>query len=158
MDLSRDNEQAAVSLGDKGDRLPQELLDECQKHTCRVKRVRNNSEIADSIASKYGVARCWDTLFGDRDSNGISKPASSGAHCQAVLGVCLLDDGEDAFIELQSWGPNMPKGPRKLRYAGGEIELPVGMYAVRARHYVQAQKSKWWEAHALSVRHGQEFR
>jgi hypothetical protein len=157
-DLSRDNEQWAVANSGPRDRLPQELLDACKKHTCSIKRVRNNSEIADAIASKYAVSRCWNVLFGNRGPDGIAKPASTGAHCQSVIGVFVCEDGEDGFIELQSWGDNMPSGPRILKYAGGTIELPPGCYGVRARHFKQAQQDRWWEAHAVGIRLGQEIR
>lgn len=157
-DISRDNEQAAVEFGKPGRKLPQELLDACKKHTCVVKRVRNNDEIADAIASEHGVARCWSTLFGNRDSKGFSAPASNGAHCQAVIGVFVDENGEDGFVELQSWGDNNPRGPQELVFAGGKIQLPPGCYGVRGKHYRQAQQERWWEAHALGVRRGQEFR
>lgn len=158
-DLTRDNEPWAVAMSGPRDRMPQELLDACKQHTCRVKRLRNNTEIADALASKYGVARCWSVLFGNRGPDGIARPASSGAHCQAVIGVFVCEDGEDGFVELQSWGPNNPGGPRTLRYAGGTIELPPGCYGVRAKHYVQAQQQdQWWEAHAVAIKAGQELR
>jgi hypothetical protein len=157
-DLTLDNETWAVNNADRGDKFPPELMAELAKHTCRAHRVRNNNEIADSIASKFGVARCWDTLFGNRDSNGFAKAASTGAHCQAVIGVFVMKDGRTGFVELQSWGPNMPKGPRTLKYAGGEITLPPGCYGVSEDEYRRAQQARWFEAWAFSVRIGQEFR
>ena len=157
-DLTLDNEPWSVQNSDGNDRFPAELLAECQKHTCRVHRTRNNVQIADALASRFGVARCWNTLFGDRDANGFSKPSGNGAHCQAIVGVCVMKNGKTAFIELQSWGPNMPRGQRVLKYAGGEVTLPVGCYAVTEDDYLRAQQSQWWEAWAYSVRLGQEFR
>ncbi len=156
-DLSQDNERWAVANSDAGDRIPPELLKELQQHTCLSHRLRNNGEIADCIASRIGVARCWDTLFGDRDSNGMSRAASRGAHCQAVIGVFLMRDGRTGFVELQSWGPNNPRGPRVLKYAGGEITLPAGCYGVSEDEYLRAQRGHW-EAWASQVRRGEELR
>jgi hypothetical protein len=157
-DLTRDNEPWAVENADRGDRFPPELLAELKQHTCRAHRVRNNTQMADALASKFAIARCWNTLFGDRDRDGFARPASTGAHCQAVIGVCVMRDGRTAFIELQSWGQNKPRGPRTLRYAGGELTLPPGCYAVSEDDFLRAQRDRWWEAWAFSVRIGQEFR
>ena len=157
-DLTLNNERWAVANADRNDRLPPELLAELQKHTCSAHRVRNNNEIADAIASRCGVARCWNILFGNRNSEGFSVPAGSGAHCQAVIGVFVRRDGGTGFIELQSWGPNMPGGPRTLKYAGGELTLPEGCYAVTAENFARAQQSRWWEAWAFQIRIGQEYR
>ena len=157
-DLTLTNETWAVNNADRGDRFPAELMAELKQHTCRAHRVRNNTEIADSIASKFAIARCWDTLFGDRDKDGFSKPAGNGAHCQAAIGVFVDRSGKDGFVELQSWGPNTPKGPRTLRYAGGEIALPEGCYAVTAENYLRAQQARFFEAWSFAVRTGQEFR
>jgi len=157
-DLSRDNEPWSVKNSDRGDTFPPELLAELQKHTLACHRVRNNAEIADSIASRFGVARSWNTLFGNRDSNGFSVPASSGAHCQAVIGVFVRRDGGDGFVEINSWGSQMPKGPNVLKYAGGEITLPDGCYGVTSENYLRAQRDRFWEAHCVAIRKGQEYR
>jgi hypothetical protein len=157
-DLTLDNEPWAIKNSDRGDVMPPELLAECQKHTSAVHRVRNNSEIADSIASRYGVARCWNTLFGDRDSNGLAAPASQGAHCQAIIGVFVRRDGGDGFVEINSWGSQLPRGPRTLKYYGGEITLPPGCYGVTSENYLRAQRDRFWEAHCVAIRKGQEYR
>lgn len=158
VDLTLSNEKWCVDNSYRGGGLPADILAECQKHTCRAHRVRNNSEIADAIASRFGVARCWDTLFGNRDKNGMSRPESKGSHCQAVIGIVVLRDGKTGFLEIQSWGSGMPSGPRTLKYAGGEILLPDGCYCVHEDDYLRAQQSKWWEAFAFTIRQGQEFR
>lgn len=159
-DLSKDNESWAVQFGARGSRLPKELLDELQLHTCSVHRVRNNTEIADAIASYFGIFRCWDTLFGNRDRNGQCVANSTGAHCQAVLGVYVDQDGEDSFVDAQSWGANMPSGPEEITLKDGtRVKLPPGMYGVKEREFIKAQrKSQWWDAHAVCVRPGQEYR
>lgn len=159
VDVSKDNEMLAVSLARSGVKLPKEVLDACKEHTWATNRCQNTDEIADSIASDFGVARCWDTLFGNRNSKGISRPADTGAHCQAVIGVAVSPSGEDIFIEIQSWGENIPSGPNKLETAGGMIELPAACYGVMASDYRQAMsRSRWWEAHAVSIRKGNEYR
>jgi hypothetical protein len=159
-DLSKDNESWSVQNGNRGSRLPKELLDELQNHTCSVHRVRNNTEIADSISSYFGIFRCWDTLFGNRDRNGQCVASDTGAHCQAVIGVYVDQDGEDSFVEIQSWGMNMPSGPSEIVLQGGErVQLPPACYGVKASNFVKAQRrSQWWDAHAVCVRPGQEFR
>ena len=158
VDLTNSNERWSVQNSNRGGGLPSDILAECQKHTCRSRRLRNNTEIADAIASRFGVARCWNTLFGPRDNNGFSKPSGTGAHCQAVIGVFVMKNGKTGYIEIQSWGPTKPSGPRLLKYAGGEIMLPLGCYAVSEDDYLRAQQARWWEAHAVSIREGQEFR
>ena len=159
-DLSKDNENWAVANGDRGDRFPQELLAELQKHTCSVHRVRNNTEIADSIASYFGVSRCWDTLFGARNRNGQAVASDTGAHCQAAIGVYVDQDGEDSFVEAQSWGSGTPSGPNEIVMKSGERkQLPPGCYGVKFSEYAKAQRrSQWWDAHAVCVRPGQEYR
>jgi hypothetical protein len=157
-DLTLDNEPWAVKNSDRGDVMPSELLAECQRHTLSGHRVRNNSEIADALASRFGVARCWNTLFGNRNSDGFSVPSGRGAHCQAIIGVFVRKDGGTGFVETNSWGPNMPGGPRVLRYAGGELTLPPGCYGVTAENYQRAQQDRWWEAHCVAIREGQEYR
>jgi hypothetical protein len=159
-DLTNDNETWSVQNGDRGDRLPKELMDELQKHTCVVHRVRNNNEIADAIASYHGIARCWNTLFGNRDANGMSVASDTGAHCQAAFGVFIGANGEDGFVEAQSWGENMPSGPKMLKLKGGlQVELPAGCYGVSFSQYEKAQRrDSWWDAFAVGVRVGQEYR
>ena len=157
-DLTLDNEPWAVKNSDRGDVMPPELLAECQRHTLSGHRVRNNAEIADALASRFGVARCWNTLFGNRNSDGFSVPSGRGAHCQAIIGVFVRKDGGLGFVETNSWGPNMPGGPRVLRYAGGELTLPPGCYGVTAENYQRAQQDRWWEAHCVAIREGQEYR
>ena len=157
-DLTLDNEAWAVKNSDRGDVMPPELLAECQRHTLSGHRVRNNTEIADALASRFGVARCWNTLFGNRNSDGFSVPSGRGAHCQAIIGVFVRKDGGLGFVETNSWGPNMPGGPRVLRYAGGELTLPPGCYGVTAENYQRAQQDRWWEAHCVAIREGQEYR
>lgn len=157
-DLSLDNERWSVENSHRGDRLPPELLAELQKHTCRVNRVRNNREIADALASKYAVARCWNTLFGNRNNDGFAFPASRGAHCQAIIGVFVMRNGGTGFVEINSWGSNNPRGPRVLKYAGGEITLPPGCYGVTEDSFLRAQQDRFWEAHAITIRTGQEIR
>ena len=157
-DLTLDNEPWAVKNSDRGDVMPPELLAECQRHTLSGHRVRNNTEIADALASRFGVARCWSTLFGNRNSDGFSVPSGRGAHCQSIIGVFVRKDGGLGFVETNSWGPNMPGGPRVLRYAGGELTLPPGCYGVTAENYQRAQQDRWWEAHCVAIREGQEYR
>jgi len=157
-DLTKDSEAWAVANADRGDRFPPELMAELGKHTCRAHRTRNNREIADAIASRFGVARCWNVLFGDRDNNGMARPSGNGAHCQAIIGVFVMPNGKTGFAELQSWGKDMPKGPQTLRYAGGEITLPDGCYGVSEDDFLRAQQDRWWESYAFQVRPGQEFR
>lgn len=159
-DLTQDNEAWACANGDRGDRLPKELLEECIKHTASVHRVRANNEIADAIASYFGIARCWDTLFGDRNKNGQCVSSDSGAHCQAAIGVYVDQDGEDSFVEAQSWGESMPAGPEQIVLKSGrKVDLPAGCYGVKFSQYAAAQRrSPWWDAFAVSVRPGQEYR
>lgn len=159
-DLRQDNEKWACDNADRGDRMPAELLAECQKHTCAVHRCRQNSEIADAIASYFGIARCWDTLFGNRDKNGQAVASDTGAHCQAAIGVYVDQDDEDSFVEAQSWGNSNPSGPAQIVMKGGEKKtLPPGCYGVKFSQYKRAQqRSKWWDAYAISVRPGQEYR
>jgi hypothetical protein len=159
-DLTQSNESWAVANADRNDRLPPDLMAECQRHTCSAHRCKRNSEMADAIASGFAFARCWDTLFGQRDRFGESIADDSGAHCQAGVGVYVGQDGEDRFVEAQSWGENSPSGPNEIVMLGGERKrLPAGMYGVRFSQYEQAQRrSPWWDAYAVCVRPGEEYR
>jgi hypothetical protein len=54
----------------------------------------------------------------------------------------------------------MPSGPSEIVLQGGErVQLPPACYGVKASNFVKAQRrSQWWDAHAVCVRPGQEFR
>lgn len=159
-DLSQTNENWAVSYSSKNQQMPAELMTELQQHTCSVHSTRSNDQIADAIASYFGVFRCWDTLFGSRDRNGQCVASDTGAHCQAVIGVYVDQDGEDSFVDAQSWGDNMPSGPDEIVLKDGtRVKLPLGCYGVKEREFIKAQRrSQWWDAHAVCVRLGQEYR
>lgn len=158
IDLSFDDEMLAVSLGNSGRKIPQDVLDAAAKHTWATHRTTDCDHIADALASEFGVARCWDTLFGPRNTNGMSRPSSTGAHCQAIIGVAVGPDHKNIFIEIQSWGENSPSGPSKLKTIDGFIDLPKACYGVHEDDYRTAMRSKWWESHAVAIRPGNEYR
>ncbi len=158
-DLTQGNESLAVSLGRRGARLDPAVLAAAKEHTWASHRLETTADFADAVASEFGVARCWDTLFGNRDGSGMSVASGTGAHCQAIIGVFVMPNGEDGFIEIQSWGLNSPSGPLTLKTISGTINLPAACYGVAAAQYQRAMsRSQWWEAHSVSIRPGQEYR
>ncbi len=88
-------------------------------------------EMADCLAAKVGMAFCSNVIWGPRDASGVSHPASTGGHCEAVCGVYLDEHGDLGFVRQQSWG-DQPSGPSVLKYAGGTIQLRQGSYGAKA--------------------------
>jgi hypothetical protein len=69
-------------------------------------------ELEGALASGYPVTICTDQRFSlTRDDQGFCKPEGVLGHCMFIGGVRF--DRPGACI-LQSWGPDVPTGPRAL--------------------------------------------
>jgi hypothetical protein len=69
-------------------------------------------ELDGALASGYPVTICTDQRFClTRDEQGFCKPEGTLGHCMFIAGVRF--DRPGACI-LQSWGPDVPTGPRAL--------------------------------------------
>lgn len=130
IDLSKPREDLAVLWGDEG--VPKGMYPFMAEHKVMTHNARNVDEMADATASRLGGAVCMGMVFGDRDANGMSRPARKGGHCTALAGVFLSVAGELCFLIRQSWGNTLPKGPDTLRYMGGTRKLAPGEYGVYA--------------------------
>lgn len=132
-DLSEDTptgqESIAVEWGSNG--IPADVEAACKKHPFRTHRTLNVEQQMDAVSGGYAGAFCRGRLNGSRDKYGMSRPAGSGAHCEAVVGVFVAHNGEDAVLMQQSWG-NQPSGPAVLKMQDGEFPLPQGCYGLFA--------------------------
>lgn len=131
-DLSRDQETLSCN---NSARPPQDLFDESAKHKAQILNCNEHDVAADCIAGGKPPARCHNTLYGDRDANGMSRRQGDGAHCQAIVGVFLDPQGRTGFVERQSWGKNTPGGPMILKTKGGDVPLPSNCYGILAEQY-----------------------
>ena len=155
VDLTKSNESYSVSQK----RLGADIIAEGKLHTVAAHRCRTSDEMADAIAGGFGIARCHNVLYGNRDANGESRHKRDGAHCQAIVGVYVRPDGSRGYVEQQSWGSSNPGGPSTLKTKGGPVALPAGCYGITEKELKSAfSGSRWAEAWAFSVRTGEGFR
>lgn len=131
IDLTQPREDLAVLWGNPAQGCPVALLNLGRQHTVRCHRVLTVDELADCIAAGYFAAYCSNIIWGDRDRNGMSRPSSSGGHCEEIAGVFLTPSGRTAFVRQQSWG-ELPNGPDVLATKSGPITLRQGSYGATA--------------------------
>jgi hypothetical protein len=123
-------EELAVVWGSPGHGTPASLIAESASY--KVKscfRCTSTDDIADCLASGYGVAFCSNTIWGaQRDGDGMCRPSGSGGHCEAIRGVFVDWKGRRCFARNQSWGEH-PTGNPYVRLNGGRlVKLPQGAY------------------------------
>jgi hypothetical protein len=129
----------ASSWGRKG--LPEDITAACGQHKFEAHYCRSVEEQMDALAAGFAGAFCRGTLNGSRDKYGMSRPGRSGAHCEAVVGVFVAHNGEDAILMQNSWN-NQPSGGSVLHIDGGErYELPQGVYGIMASDQRRVWKS-----------------
>lgn len=126
-DLHVDREDWAQWLGNNG--VDETLIAVHHKGiVAACHQVATVEEIADALAAGHTVARCCSTIWSQyRGQNGICRPASSGGHCQEMVGICRLPNGTDVFLTQQSWG-DIPSGNSRLEYDDGFVDLREGLY------------------------------
>lgn len=109
VDLTRFSEERARAWGSRG--LPDELEPEARKHPVRTASlVQSFEEARVAIANGYPVAVCSDRGFSlTRDAEGFCAPEGSWAHCMCFVGATA--GRRPGLCVLQSWGPDMPRGP-----------------------------------------------
>ena len=140
LDLTSSREDLATEWGMPGRGTPQEI--ESVSHPVKaIHLAMTVDNLMDCTAAQFGSAQCSTWLFGARDRNGMSRYAGPTAHCEAVRGVFVRQDGGFGFVRQQSWGENQPQGPQTLRYAGGEIQLPPGCYGVTVEDMQQVMQT-----------------
>lgn len=129
IDLTSSNETLGYRWSQPGGQIPRELYDAAQGHTARCMFLDSGEERNDALAAGYcyGIAS-W-TAWG-RGRDGLFHPAGRTAHQEHDCGICVLEDGRDVRIRRNSHCGK--EGPVRLRYAGGEIDLPLGAYPVLA--------------------------
>jgi hypothetical protein len=128
-DLSKSNEKLGYQWSQPGARIPQEVMDAAAGHTARCMFCDVPEERNDVLASGrcYGIAS-W-TAWG-RGRDGLFHPAGKTAHQEHDCGICVDEKGRDLRIRRNSHCGK--EGKVTLRYAGGEIDLPLGAYPVLA--------------------------
>jgi hypothetical protein len=100
--------------------LKNKLEDEASDNpvTARV-RVRSAQELADGLASG-GVAICSDAqgYTMTRDKDGFCRGKGTWYHYHVRSGVYVTSKGRKGFVYDQSWGDNVPDGPRLEGFPG----------------------------------------
>jgi hypothetical protein len=130
IDLTKSNEDLAVIWGTPGHGTPASIVAESASYKVEAAfRCTSTDDIADCIASGYGVAFCSNTIWGaQRDGDGMCRPSGSGGHCEAMRGVYVDWKGRRCFARQQSWGEH-PTGNPYVRLNGGRlVKLPQGAY------------------------------
>ena len=102
----------AKTWGAKG--IPSTLREKAGKHKVQsVSLVATYEELEDALANGYPVPVCSNQGFTlVRDDDGFCRPHGTWGHCMLIVGV-RADDRPGACI-FQSWGSEMPSGPRAL--------------------------------------------
>lgn len=102
----------AKEWGAKG--VPADLKAKAASHRVKtVSLVRSASEASDSLSNGHPVVVCSDQGFTmERDQNGFCRPRGTWNHAMLVAGVRA--DATPGFLIVQSWGDDVPSGPRTL--------------------------------------------
>ena len=116
--------KAHASLAKKWGRvgLPKELKTLAAEHKVKTaSQVRTPEEVRAALTNGYPVTICSSVGFEGgggfkRDADGFCKMGGSWPHCMFVGGY---RKDKRAFLVFQSWGPNMPPGPKSLGQPDG---------------------------------------
>lgn len=110
-DLSAYSESTCRRFGDAG--VPAELETEAKLHPVSdITQVREWDNAKKLLAAGHGIAICSGQGFSmQRDGNGICKASGSWAHCMALDGYQVADDGKEYGHITNSWGPDAHTGP-----------------------------------------------
>jgi hypothetical protein len=94
--------------------VPDAVRSRAARHKVRtVSLVATYEEMEDALANGYPVPVCSNQGFTlERDGDGFCLPHGSWGHCMLIVGV-RAGDRPGACI-FQSWGPEIPTGPRGL--------------------------------------------
>lgn len=149
-DLSKSNEPLGYQWSQPGQRVPQELIDACAGHTCKAMFVDQPEERNDALAAGYCYAVASHTRWG-RGRDGLFHRVGNYEHQEHTCGICVDEKGRDIRIRRNSHCGN--EGKVTLRYAGGEIELPLGCYPVLAEEEDQTI-TRDCEAWAYDIQEG----
>lgn len=110
-DLTTYSTARGKQWGDRG--VPDELEPIARNHPVKeTTLVRTWADAKKMLASGYGIAICSMQGFTmRRDSNGVCQPSGQWAHCMALDGYIVLDNGQEYGHIDNSWGPNAHTGP-----------------------------------------------
>ncbi len=119
--------QRAKKWGGKG--VPHDLAVHAAAHKVHtVSLVKTYDELADAIANGYPVSVCSNQGFTlERDAEGFCAPEDNWAHCMLFVGI--RGGARPGACILQSWGNDVPAGPRSTRSTpefvlGGGVRRP----------------------------------
>lgn len=119
--------------------VPISVMQTGANHRFDAHFAENVDQQLDCLAAGFAGAFCRSRLNGKRDQYGMSRPAGQGNHCEAVVGVFVGHNGEDAILMRQSW-KDAPGGPSTLKLHGGETyQLPQGCYGI----FADDQRNVW---------------
>lgn len=132
IDLSGPREDLAVQWGEPGHGVPAVLVTEASKYksaACFLCKTIEDCE--DALISGHALALCSNSIFSDtRDSDGMCRWSSTGAHCRCIGGMFIDKKGRRVFVEYQSWG-DYPRGGGKWKLSNGnEVQPPQGAYGI----------------------------
>lgn len=98
--------------------VPKQLKDIAKDHKIQsVSCVRTPEEARAALQNRYPLFICSDVGFEggrngfERDKDGFCYEGGQWPHC---MYVCAYRADKRAFLVIQSWGPNVPPGPRTL--------------------------------------------
>jgi hypothetical protein len=156
VDLSVDDPEGREDLAVSWRALPAEVKAACALHRFDSHFAETIEDQKDALAAGFAGAYCRNRLNGNRDADGIARPAGSGAHCEALTGIAVAKNGEDVFLYQQSWG-NQPGGPAVLKCRDGfEYELPQGCYGLYESDH-KASMGQWSESWHFEAREGMQW-
>ena len=156
IDLSVDSPAGREDLAVSWRSVPPEIKAACALHRFDAHYCETVEDQKDALAAKFAGAYCRNRLNGNRDADGIARPAGSGAHCEALVGIAVAKNGEDVFLYQQSWG-SQPGGPAVLKLRDGyEYELPQGVYGLYESDH-KASMGQFSESWHFECREGSQW-
>jgi hypothetical protein len=130
VDLTTYTDINSVYFGNNG--VPSELL-ELQHEHLLLGSIRPNSADEACDMMRHGIPIVAGSSQGFttvRDSDGFCRPGPRWDHCTYFRGF-VKTGKRPGVVYQQSWGPNMPSGPRQIVVPSGRtITLPEGAFFV----------------------------
>lgn len=113
-DLSKEDDNIAVTWGAPGRGCPPEIEQESRLHPVKdTSLITSYEEARDAIANFQPVMVCSDRGFSmSRDQDGFARPEGTWGHCMCFIAV---DDGfkRPGLLCMNSWGPDWIGGAKR---------------------------------------------
>lgn len=144
-------EQLAVKFAAPRMKTPDAWRIAARGHTATTFMPDSLPSVCDCVAAGYAAPYAMSRITAKPDSNGLSQPGKTGAHCRYFSCVYVDENGDDQLGSTESWG-RFPAGdahsedqtmpvaniPRvTLTYAGGRKVLAPGEVGVNAKSFYE---------------------